>query len=262
MSHSPETRSDAQLAAAGTPRLSRVADWALHEYSVCSSTNLVAAGLPAWSAVRADTQTAGRGRFERRWVSDAGGLWLSAVLPVTVNSPAWRLLPLAIGLAVCDALGQFGVGSLRLRWPNDVLVGRRKLAGLLIDQFSPGLAVAGMGINLNNHPETGDGLLAGQTARLADLVSTTPSMPELTERVLSAVRGVWRQLSEQGPDSLVARLNPLWQAPRPVKLDLDGREVHGQFAGVDRDGRLELRSPDQPPRFFEPQQVRCLREAE
>jgi len=262
MSHSPESRCAAQPAAASAPRCSRVADWALQEYSVCSSTNLVAAGLPAWSAVRADTQTGGRGRFERRWVSDAGGLWLSAVLPVTVNSPAWRLLPLAVGLAVCDALQESGVSALRLRWPNDVLVGRRKLAGLLIDQFTPGLAVAGMGINLNNHPEAGDPLLAGQTARLADLVSPVPSLPEMTERVLNALRNVWQQLAEQGPDRLVARLTPLWQAPRPVKLDLDGLEVHGQFAGVDREGRLELRTADQPPRFFAPQQVRCLREAE
>src|SRR6188768_3771909 len=103
--------------------------WQLHEFAEVDSTNLVAAKLPAWHAVRADCQTAGRGRFQRAWVSNRGGLWLSAVVPIIDKSPQARLLPLAAGLAVSEALRVLHQISVRLRWPNDILVGPRKLAG-------------------------------------------------------------------------------------------------------------------------------------
>ena len=105
-------------------------DWHVHEIATTHSTNLVAAKFSAWEAVRADRQTAGRGRFQRGWVSDEGGLWLSAVVPTGPNAAEWRALPLAVGLAVCNALKSIGLSRYRVRWPNDVLVDDRKLAGL------------------------------------------------------------------------------------------------------------------------------------
>src|SRR5579859_3257989 len=107
---------------AAGPHLSTFESWTLQEYQAVSSTNLVAAALPAWTAVRADTQTAGRGRFQRTWISDQGGLWLSAVVPLNQDDLLRRALPLAAGLAICDALRHLGVHGFRLRWPNDVLV--------------------------------------------------------------------------------------------------------------------------------------------
>jgi len=242
------------------PHIRALGDWTLHEYAVCTSTNLVAAQLPAWTAVRSDTQTKGRGRFDRSWVSDEGGLWLSAVLPIRPKSAAWAFLPVAIGYAVCQALESLGAQDLRLRWPNDVLVGRRKLAGLLLDQFSPDLVVAGIGINVFNNPENRDGSLAGQTTRLTELIAPTPGLTELAAHILRAVRTVSGQLESHGPEFLVNSVNALWHAPRRVRLDLDGTVVEGEFVGVDARGRLELRQPGEPPRYFEPHQVRCLRE--
>ena len=234
--------------------------WQLHEYAEVTSTNLIAAKLPAWHAVRADTQTAGRGRFQRNWVSNAGGLWLSAVVPVETNSAAWRMLPLATGLAVCDALRARGVKELRLRWPNDVLVGDRKLAGLLIDQFQAGLAVVGIGINVGNRPEICDPALEGLAVRLADLISPVPSVSDLAQFVLAALRDIWSQVLDMGPGSVLPRVNALWDLPRRVQLDLDGDVVEGEFAGVDAGGRLRLRLPDDVNQFFEPQEVKLLRD--
>lgn len=239
---------------------SAVPDWTLHQHAEVSSTNLVAADLPAWQAVRADTQTAGRGRFQRPWVSDAGGLWLSAVVPVQTNSPGWRLLPLATGLAVCDALRATGVPRLRLRWPNDVLVGDRKLAGLLIDQFRPGLAVVGIGINVGNQPEARDGSLQGHVVRLADLIPVVPSLQDLAMRVLASVRSVWLGIQHAGPESILPRVNALWELPRRVELDLDGTSVCGVFAGVDAQGRLKLTDDGGATTFFDPQAVKLLRD--
>ena len=259
---------------------SRMTDvpWRLREHAEVTSTNLIAADLPAWHAVRADTQTAGRGRFQRQWVSDVGGLWLSAVVPVETNSPAWRMLPLATGLAVCQTLRTTGVKELRLRWPNDVLVRDGKLAGLLIDQFKPGLAVVGIGINVRNQPQVCDASLRGHVARLADLVSPAPSVRNLAVHVLASLKIIWQQVLDYGPVIILERVNELWDLPRRVEIQLDsfrasagwkpalrdslegGPTTVGEFLGVDVRGRLQLRGADGAIDFFEPQDVRLLRD--
>lgn len=240
--------------------VSTVGGWQVHAYPQVPSTNLMAASLPAWHAVRADIQTQGRGRFQRDWVSDAGGLWISGNVPVDPKSTAAPILPLTAGLALCGVLRDLGVTDLYMRWPNDLLVGRRKLAGLLIDRFVPGIAVVGIGLNVTNHPEERDPALRDQAARLADLLASPPPLIELTRAVLQSLRAVWDELHTAGPNSLLPRINALWRAPVPVALDLDGPVVTGDFLGVDSSGRLELRVPGRPNQLFEPHHVRLLRE--
>ena len=241
-------------------RVFEVEGWTVHEYEVATSTNLVAANLPAWTAVRADTQTAGRGRFQRSWVSDEGGLWLSAVVPTGPDSPAWRALPLVVGLAVADALRALGVRELRLRWPNDVLVADRKLAGLLIDQFQAGRAVAGIGVNVHNQPETQDAALKNQTTRLADLIASPPALPELTTLLLREIRHSVNDVRAGKINLLLVRVNKLWGRPREVELDLDGDIRRGTFGGIHDDGRLILLDRTGLPTSYEPSQVRHLQE--
>jgi BirA family biotin operon repressor/biotin-[acetyl-CoA-carboxylase] ligase len=236
--------------------------WQLHEMAVANSTNLVAAHLSAWEAVRAVRQTAGRGRFQRGWVSDPGGLWLSAVVPTGPNAAEGRALPLAAGLAVCDALRSIGLQQFRLRWPNDVLVGDRKLAGLLVDQFVPGLAVAGIGINVSNHPDSLDPALKNHFVRLADLLAAPPELGRLTQTVLASVRRVVTEMQDHGFASLLPRLNPLWGRPRRVELDLDGGLRRGTFAGVGPQGQLLLRDDSGSQTAYHAWQVRHLTELE
>jgi BirA family biotin operon repressor/biotin-[acetyl-CoA-carboxylase] ligase len=223
------------------------------------STNLVAATLPAWHAVRADTQTCGRGRFQRRWVSDDGGLWISAVIPMPVHSVGLPLLPLASGLAVCQALIDLGVKQIRLRWPNDVLVGNRKLAGLLIDHFQTGRAVVGIGINVRNRPEALDPTLDGCVVSLADLLDDPPTLRDLALHVLGSLKQTLLPLLETGPETILPRLNALWDLPRRVQLDLDHTLVSGDFAGVDSNGRLKLQTAGVM-QCLEPHNVRLLRD--
>lgn len=251
-----------QFSAGSVPRrTAAIGDWTLLEYDQVGSTNLVAAGLPVWHAVRADEQTQGRGRFQRSWVSNRGGLWISGVVPMGPTSE-WRALPLVVGLAVCDALTELGVRGLRLRWPNDVLVSNRKLAGLLIDQFVPGQAVAGIGINVHNHPEQCDGQLRGQVARLADLVDSV-TVEVAAGAVLAHLRSNVENLAAaSGLDGLLGRINQLWQGRRRVELDLDGRTEQGLFAGVNNAGSLGLIGTDGTVTFYDASQVRHLTELE
>src|SRR5690242_14315739 len=92
---------------------------------------LAAAGAPAFTSVRAEEQTAGRGRRGRRWTAPHGSSLLCSILLRPVGRPeGLGALSLVGGIAVCQAVATCGVEP-RLRWPNDVLVGGRKLAGVL-----------------------------------------------------------------------------------------------------------------------------------
>ena len=234
--------------------------WSVYEAASLASTNLTAASLPPWTALRADLQTAGRGRFQRSWVSDQGGLWLSAVVPMPASMDAAPLLPLAAGLAVCEALEQLGIAGLHLRWPNDILHQRRKLAGILIDCFVPSAAVIGIGINVANQPESSDPALRGQICRLAELLAPVPPLSALMEVVLHSIRSVWQALEQGQTADLLERINGLWLPAVRVQIDLNGQIIQGQFGRVDSRGRLHLLMDDGASRFLEPHQVRLLRE--
>jgi BirA family biotin operon repressor/biotin-[acetyl-CoA-carboxylase] ligase len=242
------------------PMPSACGNWTLYEYPVVTSTNLVAAKLPAWTAVRATIQTEGRGRFQRSWVSDRGGLWLSAVVPVGQDKIARRALPLAAGLTICNVLRELESSAARLRWPNDVLIGNRKLAGILIDQFEPNLAVIGIGMNVRNRPESCDPALLNHTARLTDLMPTPPELRILTALILQQLRQVSTELNRDGAQAVLLNANKLWGSPRAVELDLDGKLRRGLFTAVDPQGRLALSDANGGLTFYEAHEVRHLTE--
>ncbi|MGC9940610.1 MAG: biotin--[acetyl-CoA-carboxylase] ligase [Verrucomicrobiota bacterium] len=245
---------------AAVPHTSQVAGWTLLEFEVVDSTNFVAGKLGAWHAVRAGTQTAGRGRFQRSWISDSGGLWLSAVVPTGADRDRWQALPLVAGLAVIESLKSLGVASARLRWPNDIMVDERKLAGLLVDNFVPQLAVVGLGLNVANNPDSQDATLIGTTTRLADLVPQPPSLATLTKAILIGLRSEIEVVANAGFGALHSRINEMWGGPRRVTVDLDGVQRTGWFNGVDQGGRLWFQEASAGPIALEPHQVRLLRE--
>jgi BirA family biotin operon repressor/biotin-[acetyl-CoA-carboxylase] ligase len=241
-------------------KITQLGGWTLREFAQVDSTNFVAGSLPAWHAVRADTQTAGRGRFQRPWVSDAGGLWLSAVVPAPGRKEDWQLLPLVAGLAVIEALLTFGVAQARLRWPNDIMVGDRKLAGLLVDTFDPRRAVIGLGVNVTNQPAAQDASLRNTATRLADLVNPPPALAELTAAILAHLRRKVEALAAGGFAALQPRLNQLWGGTPRVTVELDAGVRQGTFAGVDEHGRLLLRDEAGNRTALAAHEVRLLRE--
>jgi BirA family transcriptional regulator, biotin operon repressor / biotin---[acetyl-CoA-carboxylase] ligase len=254
-----ETKQISRDTGLARPVCSKRGDWTIHEHAMVTSTNLVSAGLPAWHAVRADIQTNGRGRFQRTWISDKGGLWLSAVVPLSSDPNARRTLPLPVGLAICDVLRELNVSGVRMRWPNDILVNNRKLAGILVDQFSADIAVIGIGINVQNRPEAHDPQLSRLTTRLADLLPSIPGLSALADLLLRQLAFVLRE-QEEGVAASFARINRLWALPRYVELDLDGEIVRGSFNGVDQQGRLSLSDCRGAISFHEAHEVRHLTE--
>lgn len=236
--------------------------WQVHEFATLPSTNPIAGALPAWHAVRADVQTGGRGRTGRVWVSDKGGVWLSAVLPAPGPRKKWSILPLGAGWAVIEALRSIGVQGLRLRWPNDILLGRRKLAGLLVEQYEPETAVIGVGINLANNPASTEASLCGHTISVAELAPGNPSIEEITRLTLGAFRRLQGLIEQERFPEIVRDINNRWGEARLVELTLNGRNspLSGYFRGVDPEGRLDFMEHGGGPLLLEASQVALLKE--
>jgi BirA family biotin operon repressor/biotin-[acetyl-CoA-carboxylase] ligase len=122
-------------------------------FRLTGSTNdearaLAEAGAPSGTIVTAAEQDAGRGRHGRRWSAPAGSALLcSAILrPLRAGD---ALLPLAVPLAVCEAVESLGAAPAAVKWPNDVWLDERKVAGVLIEARPPEWAVIGVGVNLS-----------------------------------------------------------------------------------------------------------------
>ena len=129
---------------------------------------LAADGAPAGTLVLAEAQQAGRGRVGKRWQSESGaGLWLTLVERPR-DASALGVLSLRIGLRLAPVLERWTVGSVRLKWPNDLFVGAGKLAGVLVETrwrgTAPDWVAIGLGINLRAPA----GPFAGAALRDAD----------------------------------------------------------------------------------------------
>jgi BirA family biotin operon repressor/biotin-[acetyl-CoA-carboxylase] ligase len=194
----------------------------------------------------AEEQTEGRGRQGRAWVSSRGESLVFSVL-IRVGCPPSRLPPIALvaGLAVRDAVARAAPGaSVVLKWPNDVLVEGRKVAGVLVEAMTAGrkvdAVVVGVGINVHTRQFPDD---LGDRATSVALVATEPV--DRAEILADTLAGLDRDLH-----LVVARGLGLVHARLAAADALAGRRVRGDSgdagtaAGIDDEGRLKVRRDD------------------
>jgi len=188
---------------------------------------LAVAGAPHGTLVTAGAQSAGRGRQGRTWAAPAGRALLLSLLLRDYDP----LLPLRAGLAVADLAG----GAARVKWPNDVLVDGRKLAGVLVEaRPRDGWAVLGIGVNVAVDPAE---LPPDVRARAATLGRPPGALEETLAALIRALGG---RLAEPPGDSLAAL------RARDALRDLPVRWAGGvgTGAGIDDAGGLLVRLPD------------------
>jgi BirA family biotin operon repressor/biotin-[acetyl-CoA-carboxylase] ligase len=224
---------------------------ALYVPSVTSTMDVAAAlaeaGRPHGLVVVAGQQTAGRGRRGHAWVSPAGsGLYLSLVIrppvtPFVEGVPSvLGLMTLAAGLAVAEGIGQATGLEASLKWPNDLFYGY-KLAGVLAEGHHLGTdlqhVIVGVGINVLDAPDLGDG------ARATSLARELGAPPD-AGTVLAEVLAAWSARYQDLLDGRFARVVDRWRiratglAGRPVSwVDARG-EREGTTTGVDATGAL------------------------
>jgi BirA family transcriptional regulator, biotin operon repressor / biotin---[acetyl-CoA-carboxylase] ligase len=179
--------------------------------------------------VIAQTQTSSRGRFGRRWYSPAGGLWLSIMLRPKIPFHLSTILPFAVAVAVCVALKSVTGLEPKLKWPNDILIGDRKVAGILMDLSSQEdeilYTVIGIGINANfASSQLGKiGFRSCKPTSLFDQLRKPILLEHVTAEIVEQL-GKYLCLLEEWSQSGQAGRNPIIEEWKRRSLML-GREV-------------------------------------
>ncbi|VVP51071.1 Bifunctional ligase/repressor BirA [Pseudomonas fluorescens] len=226
-----------------------VCDWPVLVFDSIDSTNAEALraierGQAAPFLVLAERQTAGRGRRGRKWASPfAENVYYSLVLRIEGGMRQLEGLSLVVGLAVMQALRELGIPAAGLKWPNDVLVGQKKIAGILLELVGDPAdvchVVLGVGINVNmqmtdevDQQWTSMRLESGKAFDRNHLVAV---LGEKLQTYLnrhqiggfSAIQAEWEQ-------------NHLWQG-RAVSLIAGVNQIDGEVLGIDSQGALRLK---------------------
>lgn len=229
-------------APATTPR------WRVEVLEETTSTNAVVgdrfrAGEPAGLVLAAENQSAGRGRLGREWVTRPRSSLLASFLLVPREVPAerWPWLPLLTGLAAAAAVRRITGAEVSLKWPNDVLVGDRKLAGILLERVErdgEAAAVVGIGINCS---QVEDELPVPTATSLALVTGRPVDRSALLTALLEELEGRYDAWLG-GADLRPAYLELCSTPGRQVRVAVPGGEVVGEAVDVDAGGRLVVRT--------------------
>jgi BirA family transcriptional regulator, biotin operon repressor / biotin---[acetyl-CoA-carboxylase] ligase len=224
-----------------------------HFYEFLNSTNARAMELARQGAlegtlVLAEVQTAGRGRLGRRWLSPpAKSLLFSLILRPSLPSQAASQVTLVLALAVAEILrDKYGLAA-EIKWPNDVLIGGRKICGILVEMEGQldrlDFMVAGIGLNTGQEDSDWPAELKGLATSLKMENGQAPDRAELLKDFLGEAGRLYQRLLNQEFPQLLQE----WQAfscmtGRQVRaLGPGGREILGMAIGLDPDGALQVR---------------------
>ena len=221
--------------------LERLDDWTIYHKPVTESTNIDARVGKPGDVFTADEQTAGRGRLDHTWLSQPGkNLMLSVVLDASGIAPSEvATLPLVVGLAAATATSLLLLRQTWIKWPNDVLIYNRKLAGVLCERHGDSV-IAGVGINVNQKrfaPEIA--LRATSLCQIDDTERPLEMVRRAFLKSLAPFYDSWRQNGFAAIHPLVAACDALkGKQVSVLQTDSDPAPVTGLCGGIQSDGTL------------------------
>jgi BirA family biotin operon repressor/biotin-[acetyl-CoA-carboxylase] ligase len=235
-----------------TVRTSDVNGWTVHTYASLPSTQdyikeLAAEDFPEGTVMQALSQTKGRGRHGREWISPMGNLYMSVLLrPETTADKAGQLSFVA-AVALSEAIDTIlAPGHVKnLKWPNDILIDGKKAAGILLESdMAPdgriNAIIMGMGVNIHATPDIGIGLQS---------VSHEITVPvnKFRDTVLEKIQKHYSSWKKNG----FAPVHKAWSKQahglgQSLKVLSGGREYIGIFNGIDETGQLLIESDSGP----------------
>ena len=197
----------------------------------------------------AGQQKSGRGRQNRKWLSPKGGIWLSVVLRPRISSSKITLLPFAAALAVCDAIKKTTQLDAKLRWPNDITISGKKVAGILIDSSVEAeqinYAVIGIGVNANVDSSMISLHLEKsiKVTSLSNELGHETSILGLTKEILERLEYYYIELEQRVPHTIIEK----WKKNsdilgEKVALMQGNRTIQGIAADVKDDGSLLVKA--------------------
>ncbi len=224
----------------------------LKHYDALDSTSLEAKRLiadgetgPVW--IIADRQTAGYGRRGAAWFQEAGDLAASLIFTPAKTDKHVGQLSFAAALAVADAINAAGTNAdVKLKWPNDILIGGAKTSGILLELMTrPGASsavVLGVGVNIVSKPTEAD----YPVTRLLDVLDGAAPPPKALLASIDAALFKWMEVwNKHGFEPIRdAWLQQAQNVGGPITVRLPQGTLSGIFDGLDHDGSLILSTPD------------------
>jgi BirA family biotin operon repressor/biotin-[acetyl-CoA-carboxylase] ligase len=224
-------------------------------FSVIDSTNVHArviadGGAPEGTIVVAETQLRGMGRKGRSWFSPAGeGIYVSVILRPRVQPSEAPQLVLMTAVAAAETLLAHAAVPLTVKWPNDILVGGKKIAGILTEMRLDGdridYVVIGLGLNVNTRAESMPPEIVGIATSLCAVMGRTFSRAELLRTYLEKLEGYYGLFGERHFETIRKRWLDLARIiGKQVKIAGVGHTYEGEVVDIDPTGFLILKSPD------------------
>jgi BirA family biotin operon repressor/biotin-[acetyl-CoA-carboxylase] ligase len=196
--------------------------------------------------VFAESQTGGRGRLGRRWVSDHGkGLWFSMLLRPELPPTEWTRLTIWAAVATARAIEKFTGLCTYIKWPNDIMIEQRKTVGILMESLlgmtpEENRLVAGIGVNVNHGIEDFPHELRSRAGSLALALGRTIDRIALAARILVELDALFPAAHSDFGRIIGEANRRSFLKNRRVTLNMEGRQVQGIAGEMDARGNLEL----------------------
>jgi BirA family biotin operon repressor/biotin-[acetyl-CoA-carboxylase] ligase len=225
----------------------------LHYFLEIDSTNshaqrLAAEGADEGAVIIAEAQTHGRGRLGRSWISPPFvNLYFSVILRPRLPPVDAPQLTLMAAVALTDTLAQFLQIPPIIKWPNDILVGGKKLAGVLTESSCDSkrieFVILGIGVNLNYPVASMPELIRQRATSIVSVTEKSVSRELFLRRLIQDLDRCYGELEDAGFHSIATRWEALFGLRgKKVRVEMGDQVVTGTARGIDRDGALLLES--------------------
>ncbi|MDD1745279.1 MAG: biotin--[acetyl-CoA-carboxylase] ligase [Candidatus Methanoperedens sp.] len=224
----------------------------IHYFKETESTNILARDMAGsvdeGTVVIAESQTGGRGRMGRKWISPEGGIWLSVVLKPRMQPLHAPRITLLAGVAVAKTIRNIGLPA-KIKWPNDVLINGKKVCGILTEigaeMDSIQYVVVGVGIDANVDTETFPEEVRDSSTSLKNELGFDINRVEFVQRLLSELESLYMKFQKEGFSSILEEWrNMSATIGEWVKITTQSRIMYGEAIGVDSEGALILETSE------------------
>jgi BirA family biotin operon repressor/biotin-[acetyl-CoA-carboxylase] ligase len=229
----------------------------IYLFEEIGSTNEVAFelarnGAPEGTVVIADSQTQGRGRLQRRWISPPGvNLYISVIFRPSIAAKNAPFLTLVASIALAETIKNEGANTL-IKWPNDILINWKKVAGVLTAMQPRGdevdFVVVGVGVNLNMTRETMKkemGEVAEIATSLREELGHEIERARFTADLINEIEMWYQRFLKNGKSPIIKEWMRRWGAiNRRVQVKFNETVVEGTASGIDENGYLLIKKDD------------------
>ncbi|MBI4258595.1 MAG: biotin--[acetyl-CoA-carboxylase] ligase [Thaumarchaeota archaeon] len=243
----------------------------LHYYTVVTSTQseaskLASAGGNEGTVIIARKQYEGRGRLKRKWRSDPGGLWMSIILKPKFYMGKTHLITLLASLSVVRSMDQLSISEASIEWPNDVLIGKSKAAGIISEAVFQGSElkhiILGIGLNVNNQISRFEGELLRDATSLREASGHLFKLDEVAFLILRNFEGLCAEAQQLNPVNLLSHVrNRMGTIGKDIVLTIEGKDLKTQATDLSPDGELTIKEKDGALRNIRPVDVEKLHQA-